>query len=105
MTVRVVVHHRDDFKSVLGIEGRSLEAERHEKHSPAAPSARLLLCCPKQARPQSPLAPHLHPELSNLRTTAPRVPADPGNDPMVVVAHEDRQPLAAVMPVAAALDS
>jgi hypothetical protein len=92
----MVVHHRDDFKSVLGIEGRSLEAEGHEKHFPAATPAGLSLCCSKQSRAQSLPAPRLlNPELANLRPTAPRIPADPGDDPMVLVPHEDRQPLAA----------
>lgn len=95
MTVRVVVHHRDDFKSVLGIEGRSLEAERHEKHLTAASPARLLLRCREQPRPQSLVAPRLlHPELAYFRATAPRIPTDPGNDPPVFVPHEDRQPRA-----------
>jgi hypothetical protein len=95
VTVWVVVHYRHDFKSVPGIKGGSLEAERHEKYLPAAPPARFLFCRRKQPRPQPlPATRLLHPELANLRATAPRIPTDPGNDPMGVVPHEDREPRA-----------
>lgn len=95
VTLRVVVHHRDDFESVPGIERRSLEAERHEQHLSAAPPARLLFCRREQPRPPSLPTPRLrHPELANFRAPAPRIPADPGDHPMIVVSHEDRQPLA-----------
>lgn len=51
VTVRVVVHHRDNLKSAFGIECWSLKAERHEQDLPAAPPAGLFLCCTKQLRP------------------------------------------------------
>jgi len=94
VTMRVIVHDRDHLEPARGIEGRSLEAERHEKHLPAATAARLLLCCRQQPRPQSLPAPCvLYPELTNFCPTAPRIPTDPGDDPMVVVPHQDRHPL------------
>jgi len=91
----MVVHDCDDFESVPGIKGWSLEAERHEKHLSTAAPARLFLCCSKQSRPQSVIAARLlDPELANFRARAPRIPAYPGDDPTIVVSHEDRQQLA-----------
>ena len=84
VTVRMVVHDCDDFESVLGIKRRSLEAERHEKHLSTAAPARLVLCCFKQSRSHSVIAERLlDPELTNFRAPAPRIPAYPGNDPIV----------------------
>ena len=95
VTVRMVLHRRDNVKSTLGIERRSLETEGHENHLQAAPPARLLLRRTKQSRPQTLFATRLvNPELANFRASAPGIAADPGYDPIVIVPHKNREPLA-----------
>src|SRR5262245_28236615 len=99
VTARVFIHHGHDLKSVPGVEGWRLEAERHEKHLRAAAPTRLRFCGSKEPGPQSPRAPRLlHPELANFGAATPRVSADAGDNPTLLVPHEDRQPLAARNP-------
>src|SRR5215831_1989753 len=93
MAVRMVINHRDDLKSMVGVESRGLERERHEKNLAATSPASLLLCCRKESRPEPLFPPRLfYPELPDLQATAPCVPADPGNNSTCLVSHEDRQP-------------
>ena len=95
MSARMVVHRRDNLKAVLSIERRCLKREGREDNLPAAPSSSLLLHCLDPGRPQPLPASHLlHPELPDFATATPRVSANPGNDSIVIVPDENRQPLA-----------
>src|SRR2546429_1253026 len=99
VTTWVVVYRGQSLKAVLRVKGWSLEAERCEKDLPTAASASLVLCCPEEFRPQAPATSRLlHPELPNLAATAPGTPANPSDDLLSVVSHENRQPLAVRYP-------
>src|SRR5262249_369190 len=95
VAARKVVDGAQNLETVLRVEGRGLEREGREHDLPAPPAPRLPLGRVEQPRPQSLPPPRLlYPELTNLAATAPRVAADPGDDPAALVLHEDGEPLA-----------
>src|SRR6476661_4782867 len=95
----VVLDPGHRLKPALRVKGRSLEAECHEKHLPAAASASLVLRCLEESRPPAAATLRLlYPELPNLAVTAPGMSANPSDEVLRVCSHEDRQPLAVRYP-------
>src|SRR5262245_37408575 len=94
VAAREVVDGAQNLEAALGVKGRGLKRERREHDLPAPSAPRFPLGRVEQPRPE-PLPPprFFHPELTDLASAAPRVAADPGNDPAALVLHEDRQPL------------
>ena len=113
MTARLVVHHRDDFKSVFGVKGRGLEAERHQDDLAAASPAGFLFRSAKQPRSQALVTPFPGPGYAAFRRpiigefpqTAPGIPPHSGDDwwPSSLTKIASHPPSA--MPVAAELNS
>jgi hypothetical protein len=91
----MVVHDCQDLKAVLGIGRGRLETERHQKDLSAAASARFLLRRLEQPRPQPLFTPRLlYPKLADLEAAASGIPADPRDDSVLLVPHENCQPCA-----------
>src|SRR5262245_37218832 len=93
MPPRIILDHRQNLEAALRVKGWSLEGERRKKHLRAPTSTSLVFCCREEFRPDT-LAPLrlFDPELPNFTTTAPGIPANPGDNLSAVVSHEDGQP-------------
>src|SRR5215212_9004013 len=94
MSLRVVVNGRENLEPASLVERRRLKGERHQHDLRAAPPTRLLLRGLEQLRTESAATlRRLDPELAHLTRAAPGVPADPRHD-AILLAHEEREPLA-----------
>src|SRR3954462_3352706 len=95
VAARVLIENRNGFEATCCIKRRRLKIERHQDDVPATAPARFLLGRDEQTRSKSLLAPRLFdPKLANLKTPAPGVARDPGDDPLLLVPREDREPVA-----------
>jgi hypothetical protein len=99
MTMRIVVHGCYNVKSSSLIKLRRLEAVRRENDLLTLTTAGFFLECPQQPCPYALAAQcFLHPKLTDLTATAPRVPTDSRNNALVLASHENCQALAILDP-------
>jgi hypothetical protein len=92
MPTRILGNARDDLEPESEIKPGCLEAVRGKNYLKTIPSSCLPLCQLQKAPPDAQAADFLmHPELSNLATSAPRVAAEPGDDFVLIVTLEDRK--------------
>src|SRR5215510_5808182 len=84
-----------NLKASLGVKLGRLKTERHEYNLAARPPPSLLLCCLKQPGSQALLTPRLFdPELADFHRAAPTISANPRNNLIALIPHENREPLA-----------
>lgn len=95
MSARVVFHRCNDFETTLHVEVRGLKRKRGEQnHSAAAPLCLLFSSGVEPRAETLPTQRLMHPELANVKAAAPERAGDAGDDAVVRISDEDREPFA-----------